>query len=132
MGLEGLGGRGPAFFAPAGGGPIKEDFNSNATAVDIRVGERHPGGRRSNSTAVGEILILDADGNLTVHDELDDSPACEQITAAAIEPARRETRPGLARPGQSARRSLGRAAGSRRSSRHAQSRRADQEQVTLT
>ena len=73
--------------------PDQGDFNSNATAVDIRIGERHPGGRRGNTTVVGEILTLEADGSLTVHDELDDLAACEQITAAAIEPPRRETRP---------------------------------------
>ena len=74
-------------FASGSGGSIKEDFNSDATAVDLRVGDRHPGGKRSNTTVDGEILILDADGSLTVHDELDELSACEQITAAAIEPA---------------------------------------------
>jgi len=54
------------------------DFLSNTTAVDLRGGE-HLGRKGSSLTAVGQILLMDTDGSLIVHNELDDGPLCEQL-----------------------------------------------------
>ena len=63
-----------------------EDYNSDVTIVDLRGGERIPGGRRgSDLKAIGEILLLDPNGTLIVRNELDDSAAREQATSAAAE-----------------------------------------------
>jgi hypothetical protein len=99
MGLERLGGRQPAMFsAPATGSSTKEDFNSDATAVDIRVGSRP---KKGTSNPADEILILDAEGNLSVHDDLDELAAYDEITTAAVEPAaaRPAAAPGRFGPG---------------------------------
>ena len=64
--------------------PFNVDYVTHAIALDFRGGERLHG-RKSSSlglAAPGEILILDSDGTLAVHDELDDKPACDQITGA--------------------------------------------------
>jgi hypothetical protein len=77
---EGMGmGRGPQPFAPAGGSTFKADFNSDATVIDLRGGERLSGRGGTALTAPGEILLLDADGFLVVRDELDDKSAREQV-----------------------------------------------------
>jgi len=64
------------------GAAFKVNYFTRAIAVDFRGGERLRG-RRGNSlglAAPGEILLLDADGNLVVHDELDDKPAYDEVT----------------------------------------------------
>ena len=38
-------------------------------------------------TSAGEILVLDSDGTLTIHNELDDKPACDDLTQAQNEQA---------------------------------------------
>ena len=48
MGFGGPGLGGPGFFSPTSGSPAKENFDSNATAVDLRAGDRHPGGKKTN------------------------------------------------------------------------------------
>jgi hypothetical protein len=93
--LEAMMGRGPEkpakpvkpapAVATVGGG-TKGNFDSGAIAVDLRGGERlaASGGRRSDVLeSVGELLLLDPDGNLVVHNELDDLPTYEQITTSA-------------------------------------------------
>jgi hypothetical protein len=72
------------------GGTLKADFLSGATAVDFRGGERLvslPSRKVGILTSPGELLLLNADGTLTVRNELDDTPAYEQITRAPTEPA---------------------------------------------
>ena len=59
--------------------PFPVDFLSEATAVDLRGGERL-GRRGSTLTAVGEMLLLRSDGTLDVHNELDDATAYQRIT----------------------------------------------------
>jgi hypothetical protein len=67
--------------AAAPGGALKADFISDATAIDIRGGEKLFGvGRKSsNLTSGGQILILDAEGNVVLRDELDDEPIRDQL-----------------------------------------------------
>ena len=75
------------------GAPFKVNYFTHAIVLDLHGGEfLH--GRKANSlrlTTPGEILLLDLDGNLVVRDELDDRPACDEITkndegAAGAEP----------------------------------------------
>jgi hypothetical protein len=85
------------------GGRVKVNFFSGATAVDFRGGERLPGRRGSTLNAAGEILLLDSDGTLMVRNELDDTPAYEQLTSSETEQATEEagsprTNPGMAFP----------------------------------
>jgi hypothetical protein len=58
------------------GGQVKSvtlDFKSDIVVLDIFGGKTLPGKRRVPPlTAPGEILLMDADGNLTVRNELDD------------------------------------------------------------
>lgn len=76
---------GPSFMpAPTVAG--KEwlvNYYSRAIAIDFRGGENLSGRRGSGLTSVGEILLLDAEGNLVVHNELDDGPERDKITAAS-------------------------------------------------
>jgi hypothetical protein len=51
---------------------ISVDYVTDAVVLDMRGGERLPG--RDRLEAPGEILILNADGRLVVHRELDDLP----------------------------------------------------------
>jgi hypothetical protein len=60
------------------------DYVTGATVVDLRGGERLPslsGGRNSNLTAAGEILLLQSDGGLIVRNELEDTPVYTERTA---------------------------------------------------
>ena len=59
------------------------NYYSRAIAIDFRGGENLSGRRGSGLTSLGEILLLDADGNLVVHNELDDRPDRDKITAAS-------------------------------------------------
>jgi len=52
----------------------KVDFQSNALIVDVEGGRKLSSGRKALIEPV-EVLMLDADGQLSVHDELDDSKA---------------------------------------------------------
>ena len=61
------------------GGPV--NFFSDTTVVDLRGGE-HLGKKGSAATSPGEILLVDADGSLSVRNEVDDSAACRQLTEA--------------------------------------------------
>ncbi len=63
-------------------------FNTNAIVLDIRGGDklpselskrRTPGEKQEPPKAPGEFLILDADGNLIVRNELDDADAYRQL-----------------------------------------------------
>ncbi len=59
------------------------NYYSKAIAIDFRGGENLSGRRGSGLTSLGEILLLDAEGNLVVHNELDDRPDRDKITAAS-------------------------------------------------
>ena len=59
------------------------NYYSRAIAIDFRGGENLSDRRGSGLTSLGEILLLDADGNLVVHNELDDRPDRDKITAAS-------------------------------------------------
>ncbi len=48
------------------------NYYTNAIALDFRGGEKLAGRGSSDLKSVGEILLLDADGNLVVRNELDD------------------------------------------------------------
>jgi hypothetical protein len=77
------GGRGPAGM-PDANAEFKVNYFTRAIALDFSGGELLRG-RKSNGlrlAAPGEILLLDADGNLVVRDELDDKATCDQITAS--------------------------------------------------
>ncbi|MCE5269544.1 MAG: hypothetical protein LLG00_16835 [Planctomycetaceae bacterium] len=59
----------------------KVNYYSNAIAVDYRGGEKLS--HRGNSlTAPGEVLLMEADGSLSVRSEADDKGAIEQLKAA--------------------------------------------------
>ncbi len=61
------------------------DFATDATAIDLRGGEKIS--RRGRTTALmkaGELLLLNPDGTLVVHNEVDDAPA-ERDTAPPAE-----------------------------------------------
>ena len=105
-GMEGM--MGPEMFPPGAGGMATPQTQSDkwlvnyyteAIAIDFRGGEDLTGKRGSKLGAIGEILLLDADGNLVVHNELEDLPERDKITAAA-EAAANPTRPtpGNSRP----------------------------------
>ncbi|HUT12970.1 MAG TPA: hypothetical protein VMY42_20915 [Thermoguttaceae bacterium] len=49
---------------------IKLDYMTEAVVLDVRGGEVLPG--RGNQSTPGQILVMDADGNLTVQDEMQD------------------------------------------------------------
>jgi hypothetical protein len=56
-------------------------FNTNSVVVDIAGGEPLPSQVRGETlTAAGEILVLDANGNLTLRNELDDLDRYKQHT----------------------------------------------------
>jgi len=57
--------------------PIKVDYITEAVVLDFRGGEVLPG--RGNQSAPGQILVMDKDGNLTVHDELRDLTVVERV-----------------------------------------------------
>ncbi len=59
------------------------NYYSRAIAIDFRGGENLSDRRGSGLTSLGEILLLDAEGNLVVHNELDDRPDRDKITAAS-------------------------------------------------
>ena len=69
------------------GGPV--NFFSDATVVDVRGGD-HLGKKTSTLTTAGEILLMDADGSLSVRNEVDDSAACRQLAEAAKEATPRQ------------------------------------------
>ena len=80
MGNEGYGGP----MAPAQpGNEWLVNYYTEAIAVDFRGGERLTPRSGGDLDSVGEILLFDIDGNLIVHNELDDQPEREKITAAA-------------------------------------------------
>ena len=62
------------------------NYYSNAIALDFRGGEKLSGRGNSEVKSVGEILLLDADGNLVVHNELDDKADRDKILAAETGP----------------------------------------------
>lgn len=91
FGIPGPGGPGPGGARPLPmqmprifAGPTssyKVNYFTNATALDFRGGEVLRG-RRSNSlklAAVGDILLLDSDGNLEIRNELDDKAAYDLL-----------------------------------------------------
>ena len=65
--------------------PITVDYFSDAIALDFRGGEnlrgRKPGSLKLIAPA--EILVVDADGTLVLHNELDDAAARLKLTAPA-------------------------------------------------
>lgn len=83
-----VGGLRSAFAKRGGGGedrratgnaPIEVHFDTGATVLDLRGGERPSRGRGTTSLpAAGEILYLDATGTLVMRNELDNFPACER------------------------------------------------------
>jgi hypothetical protein len=75
---------------------VKVNYITHAITVDFRGGEEVLHGRRPNSrklTAVGDILLLDSDGNLVLHNELDDEPACKQLDPPKTDEAGGQTDP---------------------------------------
>ncbi len=66
------------------GSPV--NFVSDTTAIDLRGGE-HLGRKTSTLTAPGELLLMDSDGSLVVHNECDDSAACRQLNEGRKEAA---------------------------------------------
>jgi hypothetical protein len=62
------------------------NFVSDTTAIDLRGGE-HLGRRTSTLTAPGELLLMDSDGSLVVHNECDDSAACRRLNEGRREAA---------------------------------------------
>jgi hypothetical protein len=73
---------------------IQVDYITGAIVVDFRGGDRLPGPRNSALNSAGEILVLDPDGNLVVHNELDDAPAYDDLNSAKDETPRDEPGPG--------------------------------------
>jgi hypothetical protein len=69
------------------GGPV--NFFSDATVVDVRGGD-HLGKKTSTLTTAGEILLMDADGSLSVRNEVDDSAACRRLAEAVKEATPRQ------------------------------------------
>jgi hypothetical protein len=61
---------------PEANGPV--NFFSDMTALDLRGGE-HLGKKADTLTSGGEMLLMDADGSLSVRSELEDSVACRQL-----------------------------------------------------
>ncbi len=95
---------------PGGGMPTPADatneidvvYITGATAIDFRGGQRLAG-RKGNSlglSAAGEMLLLDPDGTLVVRNELDDEPACKELTKAEDEAARQRAAGPLAPPAE--------------------------------
>lgn len=61
---------------------LKVNYYTNMTVVDFRGGERLDTKRGGlNLTAPGKVLLVDADGNLIVRDELVDKPEYDKITS---------------------------------------------------
>jgi hypothetical protein len=77
----------PADTAQVVGGnrKVRASFASGATAVDFRGGKNLSGARGSTLTALGEMLLLNHDGTLVVHSELDDAPARDRLTISTGE-----------------------------------------------
>jgi len=73
---------------------INVDYLTEAVVLDIRGGEVLPG--RGNQSTPGQILVMDADGNLTVQDELQDLALVQRVKG--IESAT-PTTPKVGRPG---------------------------------
>ena len=67
--------------------PLYVHFVTDSTVIDFRGGGKLPG-RKDNPAPnePGEILVLDPNGNLSVHDEMDDMPAREALTEASAAP----------------------------------------------
>ena len=82
MGPMGGIGRMPQAMDPGKNDTFEADFNSNATTIDIRGGERLSGRGENAVTTPGEMLLLDADGFLIVRNELDDASTRKQVTTA--------------------------------------------------
>ena len=60
--------------------PISVNYETDALALDMRGGEILPG--RAKLSVPGEMLILDPDGSLVLHNELDDKAAAEDTLAS--------------------------------------------------
>ncbi len=73
---------------------IDVDYMTEALALDMRGGDRLPG--RSRLVRPGTILLLDPEGFLVVHNELDDLDECEQLTKEP-EPTTGMGEPGMRR-----------------------------------
>ncbi len=58
------------------------DLRSYYTVVDLRGGEDLPGDREHKVTSIGEFVIIDAQGNFTVHNELEDYDRYRRFTLA--------------------------------------------------
>ncbi len=56
------------------------DLNSQYLVVDMRGGEDLPGDRKTKVTSVGEYMLLDDQGNLVLHNELDDYDRFRRFT----------------------------------------------------
>lgn len=82
MGMGGLGRPWQAMPAQPGNEWLV-NYYANAIAIDFRGGESLTSKPKSDFTSIGEILLFDADGNLVVHNELDDQPERDKIAAAA-------------------------------------------------
>ncbi len=74
--------RGPAPAYAAPGDQWLVNYYANAVAIDFRGGERLSGRRGDELTSIGEILLLDAEGNLVVRNELEDRSEREKLAAA--------------------------------------------------
>ena len=73
--------------APSGSKEVTIDFQSNILVLDIY------GGAKLNSRmglfAPGEVLVLDAQGNMSVHNELDDATEFESSMPKADPPPKK-------------------------------------------
>lgn len=89
----------PVTAAPRRLPPVQVDFVTDVTALDFRGGERF---RRKGSTLTvpGELLLMDARGNLSIHNELDDNTACDRYLNPPTEP--KKTEPAAAPPAKTA------------------------------
>jgi hypothetical protein len=98
-GPPGAGGRGympprmPTLAAQSGS--VKVNYLTHAIALDFRGGEPFRGRRGSNAklTAVGYVLLLNSDGTLSVHSEVDDEPARKQLQPPKAEAGGAAPRP---------------------------------------
>ena len=77
------------------------DFVTDMTALDFRGGERFRKKNGSNLTSPGEILLMNADGTLTVHNELDDNTAWDRCLNPGTE-AKPKTDPAAGPPARTA------------------------------
>jgi hypothetical protein len=83
--------------APPGATPssMVVDFNTGVTVVDMRGGERLAGNRGMPLNAVGELLLLNPDGTLSMRNELDDEATYQRL----VNPSDKASSPDIRAPG---------------------------------